>query len=262
MGMKASNKIATFFKYFVLILVGIIMIYPLLWMISATFKDNSEIFAGISLWIKKPTLDGYRNALNNFGGSINILQAMLNTYSYVIPKVICTVVSACIAAYGFGRFDFPGRKLLFNIMLATLFLPVLQVSGDSMNPTLEDKDILLLVKSDSMKTGDLCGFYWQNKLLLKRIIGLPGDVIELDEDGVVTVNGQTLDEPYVDELALGECDIKFPYQVPENRYFVLGDHRATSIDSRSSVIGCVEKSQIVGKVFLRVWPLSSFSLIH
>ena len=123
MGMKASNKIATFFKYFVLILVGIIMIYPLLWMISATFKDNSEIFAGISLWIKKPTLDGYRNALNNFGGSINILQAMLNTYSYVLPKVICTVVSACIAAYGFGRFDFPGRKLLFNIMLATLFLP-------------------------------------------------------------------------------------------------------------------------------------------
>ena len=123
MGMKASNKIATFFKYFVLILVGVIMIYPLLWMISATFKDNSEIFAGISLWIKKPTLDGYRNALNNFGGSINILQAMLNTYSYVIPKVICTVVSACVAAYGFGRFDFPGRKLMFNIMLATLFLP-------------------------------------------------------------------------------------------------------------------------------------------
>ena len=123
MGMKASNKIATFFKYFVLILVGVIMIYPLLWMISATFKDNSEIFAGISLWIKHPTLDGYRGALNNFGGSINILQAMLNTYSYVIPKVICTVVSACVAAYGFGRFDFPGRKLMFNIMLATLFLP-------------------------------------------------------------------------------------------------------------------------------------------
>ena len=134
------------------------------------------------------------------------------------------------------------------VLLATLFLPVLQVSGDSMNPTLQDKDIILLVKTGDMKTGDLCGFYWQNKLLLKRVIGLPGDVI-------------TLDEPYVDELALGECDIKFPYQVPENRYFVLGDHRATSIDSRSSVIGSVEKSQIVGKVFLRIWPLSDFSLL-
>ena len=94
MGMKASNAIATFFKYFVLILVGLIMIYPLLWMISATFKDNSEIFAGIGLWIRNPTLEGYQNALNNFGGSINILQAMLNTYSYVLPKVICTVVSS------------------------------------------------------------------------------------------------------------------------------------------------------------------------
>ena len=120
------------------------------------------------------------------------------------------------------------------VLLATLFLPVLQVSGDSMNPTLQDKDIILLVKTGDMKTGDLCGFYWQNKLLLKRVIGLPGDVITLDEDG---------------------------YQVPENRYFVLGDHRATSIDSRSSVIGSVEKSQIVGKVFLRVWPLSGFSLM-
>ena len=148
------------------------------------------------------------------------------------------------------------------VLLATLFLPVLQVSGDSMNPTLQDRDIIVLVKTDHMKTGNLCGFYWQNKLLLKRIIGLPGDIITLDEDGVVTVNDEVLDEPYVDELALGECDIKFPYQVPENRYFVLGDHRATSIDSRSSVIGCVEKSQIVGKVFLRVWPLSSFSLIR
>lgn len=148
------------------------------------------------------------------------------------------------------------------VLLATLFLPVLQVSGDSMNPTLQDKDVIVLVKSGSLKTGDLCGFYWQNKLLLKRVIGLPGDIISLDENGVVTVNGTVLDEPYVDEPALGECDIKFPYQVPENRYFVLGDHRATSIDSRSSVIGCVEKNQIVGKVFIRVWPLSSFSLIH
>ena len=125
------------------------------------------------------------------------------------------------------------------VLLATLFLPVLQVSGDSMNPTLED---------------------WQNKLRLKRVIGQPGDVISMDEDGHVTVNGTVLDEPYVDELALGECDIRFPYQVPENRYFVLGDHRSVSIDSRSSVIGCVEKSQVVGRVFLRIWPLNRLAV--
>ena len=146
------------------------------------------------------------------------------------------------------------------VLLATLFLPVLQVSGDSMNPTLGDKDILVLSKTSQLHTGDLCGFYWQNKLLLKRVIGQPGDQVSLDEDGRVTVNGQVLEEPYVDELALGECDIKFPYQVPENRYFVLGDHRSVSIDSRSSVIGCVDNSQIVGKVLLRVWPFDRFAV--
>ena len=172
--------------------------------------------------------------------------AYQNRYKRVLRSTVYALVVVAAAA----------------VLLATLFLPVLQVSGDSMNPTLQDQDIILLIKSSKIKTGDLCAFYWQNKLLLKRVIGLPGDVIDMDVNGVISVNGQVLDEPYVDELTVGECDVRFPYQVPENRYFVLGDHRATSIDSRSSVIGCVEKSQIVGRVFLQIWPLSHFSLIH
>lgn len=147
------------------------------------------------------------------------------------------------------------------VLVATIFLPVLQVSGTSMEPTLADGDIILLLKSESFTTGDICGLYWQNKLLLKRVIGGPGDIIDIDAAGNVTINGQELDEPYLTDKALGECDITLPYQVPENRYFVMGDHRSTSVDSRSSVIGCIEKEQIVGRAFLRVYPFDRISLL-
>lgn len=147
------------------------------------------------------------------------------------------------------------------VLIATLFLPVLQISGTSMEPTLYNGDIIILLKTRSYDQGDLCSFAYENKYLIKRIIGRPGDTVQINGDGVVFVNGTALDEPYVTEQALGECDIEFPYQVPDNHYFVMGDHRSTSIDSRSSAIGCVNKDQIVGRVVLRVWPITSFSVI-
>ncbi|MCD8326193.1 MAG: signal peptidase I [Lachnospiraceae bacterium] len=147
-------------------------------------------------------------------------------------------------------------------LAATNFLPVLRVSGSSMEPTLSDGDIIVLVKSSDFETGDLVSLYYQNKLLLKRVIGGPGDVIYIDEEGNVYVNDELIDEPYVTEKALGDTDITYPYQVPENRYFVLGDNRATSVDSRSSEIGCIDKDQIVGKVILRVWPLNQMKIIQ
>lgn len=148
-----------------------------------------------------------------------------------------------------------------SVLIAFLLMPVLRVSGDSMEPTLKDQDVVLLVKTDHFETGELCGFYWQNKLLLKRIIAGSGDMVDIKDDGSVYVNGQELDEPYVTEKSLGDCDMEFPYQVPENKYFVMGDHRSVSIDSRNSVIGCVDKSQMVGKIWIRVWPLKNLGSV-
>lgn len=147
------------------------------------------------------------------------------------------------------------------VLISTLLLPVLQVSGESMEPTLNDGDIIVLVKTNNYKTGDLVGFYYQNKLLLKRVIATAGDYVNIDESGAVSVNGKVLDEPYVNELSKGTCDIELPYQVPDGRIFVMGDHRELSIDSRAKAVGCIEKEQIVGIVFFRVWPLSDISHI-
>ena len=144
-----------------------------------------------------------------------------------------------------------------SVLIATLVLPVLQIEGTSMEPTLVNGDIVLLTKTTNFSRGELCGFSWNNKLLIKRVIGIPGDWIEIDTDGTVYLNGEKLEEPYAEQLSMGECDLEFPFQVPQEQYFVLGDMRESSIDSRNTLIGCVEKGQIVGKVFFRIWPFQT-----
>lgn len=143
------------------------------------------------------------------------------------------------------------------VLIATLVLPVLQIEGTSMEPTLVNGDIVLLTKTTNFERGELCGFTWNNKLLIKRVIGRSGDWIEIDTDGTVYLNGTKLEEEYAVQLSMGECDLEFPFQVPQEQYFVLGDMRESSIDSRNTLIGCVKKDQILGKVFLRVWPLKT-----
>lgn len=147
------------------------------------------------------------------------------------------------------------------VLIATLWLPVLQVSGNSMAPTLKENSIVLSIKGSAFEQGDLISFYYNNKILVKRVIAGPSDWVNIDADGTVFVNGTALQEPYLSEKALGECDIEMPYQVPPERYFVMGDHRATSVDSRKSQIGCVAEEQIVGKIVYCVWPFDQFGSI-
>ncbi len=149
-----------------------------------------------------------------------------------------------------------------TILVATLWLPVLKIYGNSMTPTLNESDIVFSVKSAEFKTGDVVAFYYENKLLVKRCIAGPADWVNIDGEGNVSVNGVQLDEPYITEKALGDCNIPLPYQVPEDRYFVMGDHRATSADSRNSVIGCVAEEQVVGKIVFRVWPLKGIGRVN
>ncbi len=186
----------------------------------------------------------------NFPTSEQIETAILKTkYSQKYKKVLKSTLSSLIVVAAIA------------VLVATLMLPVLQIQGSSMEPTLNDEEIVVLIKTSKLKRGQLCCFSYQNKLLIKRIIGVPGDSITINEEGFVYVNDVLLDEPYILDRALGECDIDFPVHVSENHYFILGDHRSTSIDSRSSAVGLVSTEQVVGKIFFRIWPFEDMGSV-
>lgn len=168
------------------------------------------------------------------------------SYSRVLRSTVFTLVVVAAAA----------------ILVAMLILPVLQISGSSMTPSMDDGDVVVTMKGSDFERGSVIAFYYNNKILVKRVIAFPGEWVNLDENGNVFVNDKLLSEPYIDEKALGDCNIELPYQVPDGKIFVMGDHRATSADSRNTAVGCVTEEQIVGRVMLRVWPFDRFGMIE
>lgn len=148
------------------------------------------------------------------------------------------------------------------VLISNLLLPILRIYGSSMTPTLVNGNIVAAVRNGTYQRGDIIAFYYNNKILVKRVVGMPGEWVDMDDSGNVTIDGEPLEDPYLTEKALGECDIELPYQVPEGRYFVMGDHRSVSSDSRSSQVGCVSEEQIVGKLLFRLWPLDEIGPIE
>ena len=148
------------------------------------------------------------------------------------------------------------------VLISNLFLPILRIYGSSMTPTLVNGNIVAAIRYGDYDRGDVVAFYYNNKILVKRIIGLPGEQVDIDENGNVSINGEPLEEPYLEETALGEWDIELPYQVPDGRYFIMGDHRSVSSDSRNSQVGCISEEQIIGQLIFRIWPLSEIGTIE
>ena len=169
-----------------------------------------------------------------------------NNYNRVLRSTVFSLVAVAAVA----------------VLVAMLLLPVLQIDGTSMTETLQNGDIVVALNGSGYSTGDIVAFYYNNDILVKRVIATSGDWVDIDDEGNVTVNNVLLDEPYINEKAKGECNIDLPYQVPDGRCFVMGDHRATSIDSRNTAVGCVSNDMIVGRIILRIWPFENFSLIH
>lgn len=184
--------------------------------------------------------------------TVEVLEAELNRVRYrnryrtVLRSTVYTLITVAAVA----------------VLVATLWLPVLQIYGSSMTPTLQDGEIIFSVKTKTMEQGDIIAFYYNNKILVKRVIGTPGDWVDIREDGTVYVNGEELSEPYLEEKSFGDADIELPYQVPDGKYFVMGDHRLTSADSRHTVVGCVAAEQVVGKIIFRIWPLKDIGSIE